>query len=241
VKKILMSVLLVSLWIMGLSTFAQEVPEEIISNSLYSQSKDIINGTKWVYEKKYRGIPYLVGNNWAIVNVNYNGKPFKGVSLNYNLFTDEFIIFVSEKENKKYVVLSKDFLESFSYKDTLVNKDRFFEYFQLPDTKEKRLYEVTYKGKSLFLIRHTKVVRSKIADGFLGDYISSVDLYIKVDDKFEAFSNKKDLLLILGKHTQEFKKFIRKNKFKINKWHFENITPLIEYFDELEALAFSQN
>ncbi len=239
VKKIVTPLLLVFCLITGEATFAQEIPDEILQNSLYSQSKDIINGTKWIYEKKYRGSPFLVGNNWAIGNVTYNGKFFKGVSFNCNLYTDEFIIFHSEKGNKKFVVLQKAFLKNFSYMDTETNKNRYFEYIKLPGTKQKRLYEIAYKGKSLFLIRHIKAVRGKVADGFLGDYISAVDLYLKVGDKFETFSSKKDLLNILGKHIPELKKIIKKNKFKINKHHYKNIAPLIEYFDKLETLAIS--
>jgi hypothetical protein len=234
VKNILMLLLLVLLLIPGPATFAQEIPDEISSNSLYSQSKDIINGTKWVYEKKNRGIPYLVGNNWATGNVKYDSKLFPGVRFNYNLFTDEFIIFSSDEGNKKYVAVQKDFLESFSYRDTLTNKERFFEYVQLPGTNQKRLYEIIYQGKSLFMVRHIKAVRSKVADGFFGDYIDAADMYIKVDNTFETFSNKKDLLNILAKHTQELNKFIHKNKIKIKKLNYENIASVINYFDELE-------
>jgi hypothetical protein len=214
---------------------AQNVPVEIKTNPLYSHNKEIINGTKWIYQKKYRGIPFLAGASWVSGNVMYRKEIFEDVQLNYDLYTDEFILFVPDEANKKFVVVSKDFLQSFSFTDPTTHKNRFFEFLQLPGTKEKQLYEVAYSGNSTLLLRHKKKVSSKVADGFLGDYVTSVGFYLKTGDHYQTFKKKKDLFKILGKHIPELRQFIRKNKLKIKTKNYTDIAPVIEYFDQLEA------
>ena len=213
-------------------TRAQEIPEEIRSNPLYSNADEIINGTKWIFEKKYRGNPFL-SDSWVKCDIKYNNTIYTDVELNYDLYKDELIVFNRDEGNKKYVVLPNEYFNSFSFNDPVTNEQREFKYFQLPGTRQKYLYEVAYQGKTTLLIKHIKAVRSRVADGFLGDYISTVELYLKTGEKYESFSKKNPLLLLLGKHSQELKRFMRRNRLKINKKHYKDVAPLLEYFDTL--------
>lgn len=222
--------------------FSQSLPGEIISNSLYSNTKNIINGTKWVFDRKYRGVPFLVESYWPEGNITYNGEDFENIRFNYDLYTDELIIFIPEEGNKKYIALQNKYLEGFSFKDNVTNKKRTFTYFQVKGTKEKKLYEIAYKGNVCdFLIHHNKTVNTKVADGFLGDYVRSVELFVNINGKFKAFSNKKTLLQALGEHSAELKQYIRSNHLKINKKHYEDSVSVIEYFDRLEGSGETEN
>ncbi len=219
----------------NMNAFSQELPAELRANPLYSHQSDIINGVKWVYEMKYRGSPFLSEKYWPAANVRYNGEEFNNVRLNYNLFTDDFIVYVPLKGNEKYVLPVKDYLEGFSYTDSITRIYRHFEYFQLPGTRGKKLYEISYRGDSiLYLIRHQVSTRSDIHGGFLGDYIRWVELVIKYENNFTSFKNKHALLKLLGKHPKELRKFIRKNGLKINKKHYDDVVPVIRYFEQLE-------
>ena len=218
------------------SAYSQDIPKELKTNPLYSHQKDIINGIKWVYEMKYRGSSLLSDKYWPTAEVRYNGEDFHGVRLNYDLFTDNFIVFVPEKGSEKFVVPRKDYLEKFSYTDSLTGVNREFEYFQLPGTREKKLYEMAYRGNSmLYLVRHEVTTRSKIENGFLGDYIRWVDLYLKIGDTFGSFKNRRTLLKLLGDHLPELRKFIRKNKLKINKHNYDDVTPVLKYYEQLNG------
>jgi len=215
---------------------AQEIPGDIKSNPLYSNIKEIINGPKWTYDKKYSGTSLLTGISWATGDVLYNGTRFEGIKMNYDLYTNEFIIFIPDEDEKKYVALSKESLEGFSFQDTVTGRKRYFEYSRFPGTSEKRLYEIAYDGESRFLICRNVLVSGRIANGFLGEYTHSMTFYLKSDGQFRTFSTQKELLKLLGDHTSELKRYIHSANLKINKKNYADIARLIGYSDKQKSL-----
>ncbi len=216
--------------------FPQGIPKELSDNPLYSHQKDIINGVKWVYEMKYRGNPFLSDKYWPLAEIRYHGEDFTGVKMNYDLYTDQFIIFIPEKGKEKYVLPRKDYLEGFTYTDSMTGVRRHFEFELVPGTKEKRLYEIAWKGRNVeYLIRHEVTTKSRIENGFLGDYIRRVGLYLIVGDRFGSFRNRRTLLALLDDHFDEMKKFIRKNRIKINIRHYDDVVRVVKYYEQLET------
>ncbi len=214
--------------------YSQSVPLLLEKNPLYSHQKDIINGIKWVYEMKYRGSPFLSEKYWPTATVEYDSREFTGVRMNYDLYTGKFIVYIPEKGNEKYVVPSKDRLEGFSYKDSLTGIFRRFRYFQAPGTKEKRLYEVAWKGESiLYLVRRQVNTHTRIANGYLGDYVRGNELYFVMADQSGTFRNKRSLFILLNSHLPELRKFIRRNKLKINPHHPDDVVPLLKYYEKI--------
>lgn len=202
---------------------------------LYCETKDILNGTKWIFTKQYKGNPFLAEDYWPYASLNYNGKTYEGFQVNYDLHTEDFILLYPEKENKKYVVLSKNKLESFSYSDTLSQKDHLFVYTRIPGTKSRDLYETLYEGKSSFIVRPMCEIADDPSEAFPGVYNRTFDYYIQIDGTYTRIHSKKSLLKALQRNIPEVKKFIRKNHLKINRLHPENIAMVMQYFDAIST------
>ncbi len=215
---------------------SQAILDKLQSKELYSVSKDIVNGTKWTYRKRYRGNPFIAEHYWPTANLLYRGRSYSGYQINYDLYADDFILLYTENDHKKYLVLSKKYLESFSYTDTVSHKEHLYEYFKIPGTNSKELYEKVYDGKTSFIVRPGCDIGDDPSGSFPGEYIRSYEYFIQVEGKYFRVHSKKTLLNALSRNLPEVKKFIRKNRLKINRKHPENITPVLKYFDEISGV-----
>jgi hypothetical protein len=213
--------------------YAQNCLDKINQNILYSGSNDIINGIKWVYEKKYLGSPLLMENYWPKADISYNGSRYTGIVLNYDVLKNELIVFHSEKGKDKYVVLGIDNLTGFSFIDTVWNRKHIFEYIELTGTNGKALYENASTGKVSFYIKPVKTVEVKSADG-QGTYSDSYEYYLNTGNVYNSFRSRSQFIKLLANHSSEVKKFIRKNKFKINSQQPDNIIAVLRYYGGLK-------
>jgi hypothetical protein len=206
---------------------------KVLDNTgLYTTSHDIINGTKWIYEKKYLGSPLLEDKYWPRADILYKGVLYKDVQMNYDVFNNDIIIFHPETGKEKYVVLSKDYLTGFSYTDTLKNKKHHYDYFEIPCIRGKALYETIAFNKTVLYIKPVKNIAIRSAKG-QGEFVSYCAYYLQTEGVCSNFRSKNQLIKLLEKHSNELAKFIRKNKININTADPDNIVAVLRYFDEL--------
>ena len=211
--------------------YAQNCFDKINQNNLYSGSYDIINGRKWIYEKKFLGSPLLMENYWPKADISYKGSRYTGIVLNYDVLKNEIIVFHSQKGKDKYVVLGIDDLSGFSFTDTVWNRKHLYEYTELSGIKGKALYENASTGKISFYIKPVKTVEIK-AEG-QGTYSDSYEYYIDVGNGYNSFRSKSQFIKLLANHSSELNRFIRKNKLKINNRQPDNIISVLRYYDGL--------
>jgi hypothetical protein len=216
------------------SGIAQNCIEQLTKNELYSNSKNIINGTKWIYELKYLGSPLLTEKYWPKADIVYNGVHYIGIQMNYNVYKNEIIIYYPEKGNERYVVISNKYLSGFSFFDSETDRKHSYEYIELPGFKGKALYENASIGKTSFFIKPMKTIEVRSSGNGQGEFSSLYEYYIDVGNGFKSFSSKSQFIKLLAKHSTELKRFIRKNKLKINYKQPENIIPVLNYFDGLD-------
>jgi hypothetical protein len=213
--------------------YSQNCLEKINQNKLYSGTNDIINGKKWIYEKKFLGSPLLMENYWPKAEISYKGSRYTGILLNYDVLKNEIIVFHSEKSNDKYVVLGIDDLTGFSFTDTVWNRKHIYEYTELAGIKGKALYENASVGKVSFYIKPVKTVEVKSSDG-QGTYTDSYEYFIDTGNGYSSFRSKSQLIKLLSDHNSELHRFIRKNRLKINNQQPENILTVLRYYDGLK-------
>jgi hypothetical protein len=216
------------------TTFAQNCMDAIFQNPLYSGSNNIINGRKWINEVKYSGSPLLMEKYWPIAEIKYNGVLYSGILMNYNVYKNELIIFQPEKGKEKFVVLNNNLLSGFTFIDTLTNRKHSYEYIELTGNPGKALYENATVGKSVFYIKPLKNIEIKSSSNRQGEFSSHFEYYLKVGKDYVRFNSKRQLLKLLASHITELKKFIRKNKLRINYMQPEHVITVLKYYNELK-------
>lgn len=212
---------------------AQNCLNDILLSNLYSGSDNIINGKKWIYEKKYSGTPLLTEEYWPEATISYKGVVYKEVLMNFDIVKNEIIIYLPEKGKEKYVVLCTDYLSEFSFSDSLMNRDRFFEFKELPGIDGKALYENASSGKISFYIKPVKNIVVGSSGKGRGAYQSLYEYYISTGIGYSGFRSKNSLIKYLGNSGSEAKRFIKKNNIKINNQHPEGIIAVINYINGL--------
>ena len=231
-KKIFLRLFILFCIVYSEKGYSQNCLDKINQNNLYSGSNDIINGRKWIYEKKFLGSPLLMENYWPKADISYKGSRYTGIVLNYDILKNEIIVFHSQKGKDKYVVLGIDDLSGFSFTDTVWNRKHLYEYTELSGIKGKALYENASTGKISFYIKPVKTVEIK-AEG-QGTYSDSYEYYIDVGNGYNSFRSKSQFIKLLANHSSELNRFIRKNKLKINNRQPDNIISVLRYYDGLK-------
>jgi hypothetical protein len=213
---------------------SQNCLDSILIREPYATSNDIINGRKWKYEKKYMGSPLLTDDYWPEADILYNGVHFTSRLMNYDLQKDELIIYYPQKGKEKYVVLSNDKLSGFTFKDSLLNRTRTFEYIELPEIKGKSIYENASVGKVLVYIRPLKNITIKSSAKSQGEFTATYEYFLNNGKGYSGFHSKSQLIRLLEKHSMEMKRYIREKRLKINAQQPENVITVLHYFSELK-------
>ena len=180
------------------------------------------------------GSPLLTEDYWPEADILYNGIHFTGRLMNYDLYKNELIIFYPEKGKEKYLVLSNEKLSGFTFKDSLLRRTRIFEYFELPSTKGKLLYENVSFGQVSLYIRPVKNIRLKSSAKSQGEFTVYYTYFLNNGKGYSGFRSKNQLISLLEDHGAELKRYIREKELKINNQKPENVISVLHYFGELK-------
>jgi hypothetical protein len=216
------------------SGMAQNCLDDILSSDLYSNSGEIINGRKWIYEKKYSGSPLLMIDYWPKADISYNGKLYTGQFMNYDLFKNELIIYQSEKLKEKFVLINTDKLSGFSFKDTVTGKSHSFEYKELPGIQGRSLYEHIPAGRIVFYIKPVKKAEIRSVGAGEGKWLNYYEYYVGSGNLFTRFRSRHQLIDLLPEHGSELKRYMRKNMIRLSDQHPEGMFAAISYLKSLE-------
>jgi len=175
----------------------------------------------------------LEENFWPVADILYNGVHFTEIPMNYDLYKAEIIVYNPEKGQEKYVVINKEKLSSFSFTDTILHKKHFYEYIELQGTIGKALYENIAVGKASLLIKPMKKIEQTPGENREGKYSDSYEYYFETGNGYASFNSKSQFMYILANHRSEVKRFIRREKIKINNMLPENIVPVLKYYEEI--------
>lgn len=234
IRNIFVCILIFFCFTTGETAYSQNCLADVLHDPLYSNSKDIINGTKWVYKKKYSGSPMLVENYWPKVNILYKEVHYSGLYLNFDLYKNQAIVFYPERGNEKYVNLEMDYFLGFTFTDTITGRTHKYEYLELPGTKGMELYETASTGTIPLHIRPVKMIENRSSEKGSGKYTTHFDSYIGIENEYVIIRNKRQIFKLLQHHVTEIKRYIRKNHLKINNQHPEDIVAVIKYFDTIK-------
>ncbi|WP_346857108.1 hypothetical protein [uncultured Draconibacterium sp.] len=224
---------IVTLLTSAIHTSGQEQFLPFDSLSLYSPSSDIINGEEWSYIKKNVGHPFFINDSWNIADVSYNGNQYNGVSVKYNIETDELVVFMKENDRALTFKLNKQFLNSFVFYHPVSKNKIAFEYSSLKKDEPKFIYTKAFEGKLEYFIRYQKYINSKVSGNYTGEYLERAQMFLKIDDKLYELQTRNDFYALFENEKNEIKKYMRKNHIKFDRKNPEIFTDVIRFTDSL--------
>jgi hypothetical protein len=214
--------------------FSQKCLDSVLQGEPYSNSDDIINGRKWVYEKKYSGSPLLTDDYWPEAEIAYDGKLYTGQFMNYDLYNNELIIYISEKLQEKFILINSDKLSGFSFTDTVKGRKYNYEFTAIPGVPGRALYEHITAPEAVFYIKVLKKTEiSQVGTG-QGRWLSYYEYYLGMEGLFTRIRSNHQLFKLLPEHGSELKHYMRKNMIRINDQNPEAIYAAISYLNSLK-------
>jgi hypothetical protein len=198
--------------------------------------KEIINGKEYVsYYIRSQSKPLLFVDRKRTAAVFTLSRKYNNLILQYDTFLDELIITdTSRTLNYRFpeIALNKDIVQGFNL--YFENDSLLFRYFRQPDCTKKNLkegfYEMAYKGKSNYIIRHTSSYYFKEGRN---EYKYSPENYISIGDVFYRIKSKADLLKLFGEKSGEVKKFLHSNRIKIRLAGKSEFVSIVKFYDSL--------
>jgi hypothetical protein len=219
--------------ITGNFCLAQNCLDNILQNILYSNSGEIINGRKWIYEKKYSGSPLLMGDSWAKADISYNGNLFLGQFMNFDLQKNELIIYYPEKLKEKFILVNTDNLSGFSFTDSVKGIKHNYEFTEIPVIPGKALYEYIPAAPVAFYIRPVKKADISQVGTEQGRWLNYYEYYLAREGIFTRFRSKHQLFELLPENGSELKRYMRKKMIRINDQNPEGLYTAISFLNSL--------
>jgi hypothetical protein len=191
----------------------------------------LFNGRIWrsMYSN-ILGSEFIFSKDWLIGEVFINDMEFRKVPLRYDIFNDQLISMLNPGT---FVQLNKELVKWFVL--PFENNNKLFENFEsIPGNPIKGFGQVLYKGKSSFIIKHSKLIKLLAVENKYDEFYEVRTLYILKDGNFLRISGKKELIKALSDKKEMIKDFITKNKIRIKKKNPESFIPVIKYYDNIK-------
>jgi hypothetical protein len=190
----------------------------------------LYNGKVWRNQFTYvRGDQFLFSNEYLPGSVTMNGKTYKNVNINYDIFNDEVTI---PKNNRAILQLNKEMVDSFS----LIFELKAY-HFKNTDEDSipgiKGFVNVLYEGKSALYVKYKKEIDLLAVDEKYDLFFQTHKIYFLKKGTVYQLSGKSDLLKALQEDKTQIKAFMKKNGIKVSKKIPESFVPVIRYYDSL--------
>ncbi len=201
-----------------------------IYEDFISVHSGLINGSEYV-EPPYNDeqFPFYQALDWLPGEVIYNNEYYSGVSMMYDLSSDNII--AENPNNGQEIQLVKARVSSFT-----LNGDQFVNIRsqQLAGLPQEGFYHVLYDARSVVLVKYVKPFEEKIEDRRLVFYYKERKrIYLRTGDSYVRVSRKSDLLKQFGENKDEVRSYMRKNKIRVSRHDPSSFAALAAYYDTL--------
>jgi len=194
------------------------------------ENQILYNGKVWRnLFTNVKGDQFLFSKEYLPGNVTVNGKIFKNLNINYDIYNDEII---TPKNNGAIVQLNKEMVDSFTLNYQLKN-------YRFKNTDEdslsgiKGFVNVLYEGKSALYVKYRKEIDLLAVDDKYDLFFQTHKIYLVRKGLVYQINGKNDLLKILQEDKSQIKAFMKKNGLKVSKKEPESFVPVIRYYDSL--------
>lgn len=216
--------------ICSIPSFAEPLPDKITQQNPLKENQILYNGKEWhnLYTS-IKGDQFLFSKDYLQGSVTINGKLYKNIRINYDVFNDEII---TPTNHGAFVKLNKEMVDSFTV-DFGFRTYRFLNTQEDSLTSIKGFVNVLYKGKAALYVKYKKEIQLLAVDDKYDLFYQTYRIYFLNDGVVHQITSKSDLLKILNKDKTQIKDFIKKNKLKISKKVPESFIPVIRYYDSI--------
>jgi hypothetical protein len=212
------------------SVFGYSLTFEKIHQDPAGENQLLYNGKLWRnLFTNVRGDQFLFSNVYLPGSVTVNGKTYKKLNINYDIYNDEITI---PKNNGAIIQLNKEMVDSFS----LIFE---FKTFRFKNTDADSLpgirgyVNVLYDGESALYVKYKKEIDLLAVDDKYDLFFQTYKIYFIKKGIVYQLNGKKDLLKILQEDKTQLKAFMKKNGVKVSKKVPESFIPVIRYYDSL--------
>jgi hypothetical protein len=194
---------------------------------VYGPDQTLYNGKKYLYRPPpgTTGNQYLVSQLFFPGSVTLQGKTYRDLVLNYDVFNQQLLLqYADEHDPLNVIELSKSWLTHFTL-DSL-----HFEYLRLDQGPQ--FYQVLGSGavRVLYFWRKSMNLNDRIGTT---NYVFSKpvrDAYILKDGKLRYFNSRSSLVRIFDKAQRAgIKNYLRKNKVRVNSASDKVMTDMINF------------
>jgi hypothetical protein len=196
-----------------------------------TDNKNICNGRLWrnLYYN-IKGDAFFLSPEFLSGSVTFNGREFHNLTLKYDIYNDEIILWVNPQT---IINLNKEMVDRF----TLNYQNRTYDIVNLGDDSTsvvKGLVNVYYDGTATLLVKYKKLINILAVDRKYDLFYEIHRIYVKKDRKIYLVSRRKDLYNILEDKSAEVKAYIRANKLSVVRRDPESFIPVLRYYDSLK-------
>lgn len=213
--------------------YSQNDFSDIEESHLYSSELEIVNGTKWYYQNKFKGHPFWNEDHLFKGSVVFNGESFSDLALKYELVENELILTKKVDGRSRALKLNEKFVDSFTLEESGVNKSHLFKKLKLPGVDGVKYYHVVYKGETSCYIYHSKTINNRVSGNYLGRYLYHPEIYVTAGEKYVKCKNKKAFLRIFEDHKKLLRTYMRKNNVSFDSERPDDIAKVLKFYDNL--------
>lgn len=204
--------------------------------ALTGTARQFVYGKDFIpYYNRTRSKPLLRYDDDRTGTVDFSGRVFGGVTLQYDTYTDQ-VIFSDNTliyDNRFYsVALNRHLIRGFNLffnNDTLAF--RFLTHqvdstFNLPD----RYYEIVRDSRCKLLVRHYSTC--SYSDG-VDSYYYSPSMFVNVSGIFVPVGNRRQFLELFGERSDEVKHYMQSNGIKLRRAGKKQISNILGFYENI--------
>lgn len=182
---------------------------------VYGLDPLLYNGIVYVsvYPRNVKGDQYLFSSSYIKGEAIIRGVKYKNIDLNFDIYKQELLLkYLNQNNTYNVIMVSKAWLEGFS----LGNLN--FGFYSSPQIPQ-RIYQVLGDSSIHLLYYHKKVLQLSNAVGNSNFYFLPVkELYVLMGSSILKFHNNRSFIRLFPFEKQvTIRKYIRKNRIKVNK------------------------
>ena len=202
----------------------------IIEQDTLKENQILYNGRMWrnLYSK-VREDQFLFSREFLKGTLSINGKPFKNLSIRYDIYNDEIMI---PTNHGSILQLNKEMVDSF----TIIFDNKAYKFTRILEDSVKGFkgyVNILYKGKTALYVKYKKEIEFLAVDRKFDMFYQTHQIYLVKDSVVNLVTGKREFFNLMEEYKVQIRNFIRKNRLRISKKNPESFVIVVQFYDSL--------